>query len=215
MKNKITVGLLGKLHGLKSKLNRDLPALGFSPFELDPRDLAHPPGTVAIIFTIADQRPNEDERSIKDLSELSFLIESLKDDKVHLIYVSIAGSNHPEADVTDFGHLDSQAEALIRSSTLPYTIVRAMSANDRPGRHHKLFWKQHCQGQQKGQEHPIPWEDLSQVLTHCVNRSQVLSKTFTVHAVAGDPIDNWNQWFLGLIPDSRESKDGSKDRKVA
>jgi hypothetical protein len=215
MKNKITVGLLGKLHGLKSKLNRDLPALGFSPFELDPRDLAHPPGTVAVIFTAG---ANENDRESKSLEELSILIESLRDEQIHLIYVSIAGSNHPEAEVSEFGHLDLQAEALVRGAKLPYTIVRAMSTDDRPGHHHKIFWKQDFQGLQKGQEHPIPWEDLSQVLTHCVNRTQVLSKTFTVHAIAGDPIDNWDQWFIGLIPDARdtqERKDKSKFRKTA
>lgn len=212
MKDKVTVGLFGKLHGLTTKLNEDLPLLGFTPFELDPRDLAHPPGTVAVIFTTADQRPNENKRGSKDLSELSFLIESLKDDKVHLIYVSITGSNHPESLVEDFGRLDLQAEDLVRGSKLPYTIVRAMNADDRPGKHHKIFWNQDFQGRQKGQEHPIPWEDLSQILVHCVNRTGVLSKTFTVHAVAGDPIDNWNQWFLGLNPDSIEKL---KDKKIA
>jgi len=208
MKNKITVGLFGKLHGLTSKLNTDLPLL--APFEIDPSDLAYPPSTVAVICTIADSHPSQNQRGSKELNELSLLIESLKDDKVHLIYVSIAGSNHPEVPIADLGHLNLQAEILIRSSQIPYTIVRAMSADDRPGSHHKIFWKQDFQGKQKGQEHPIPLEDLSQVLVHCVNRSQVISKTFTVHAVAGDPIANWDQWFLGLNSDS-----DSKHRKIA
>ena len=212
MKNKVTVGLFGKLHGLKSKLNRDLEAIGFTPFDVDSGDLAHPPGTVAVICTIADQRPSENGRGLKELSELSLLIESLKDDQVQLIYVSIAGSNHPEAQVSDFGHLNLQAEALIRGSHLPYTIVRAMTAEDRPGHHHKIFWKQDFEGKQKGQEHPIPWEDLSQVLVNCVNRSETLSKSFTVHAVSGEPVANWDTWFRGLNPDP---KGQSTHRKTA
>ena len=201
MKNKITVGLFGKLHGLHRKLANDLPALGFTPFEIDPGDLAHPPATAAVICTIPDLHPNKNQKGNKELHGLSLLLESLRDDQVHLIFVSIAANNQPESEVTHFGHLDLKAEAQIRESGIPYTIVRAMSAEDRPGHHHKLFWKQVTSGQQKGAEHPLPWEDLAQVLAHCVNRPQVLSKTFTVHAVAGVPIENWDQWFQGLSPD--------------
>ena len=212
MKKKATVGIFGKLHGLKSKLNRDLQAIGFTPFEIDTGDLAHPPGTVAVICTISDQRPNENHRGPKELSELSLLIESLKDDQVHLIFVSIAGSNRPETLVTSFGHLDLQAEELIRGAKLPYTIVRTMNAEDRPGRHHKIFWRQDLEGVQKGEEHAIPWEDLSQILVNCVNRDQVLSKTFTVHAVSGDPVANWDLWFRGMNADP---KGESTHRKTA
>jgi len=204
MKNTITVGLFGKLHGLTNKLNRDLHALGFTPLEIDSRAFACPPNTAAVICTISDQRPSEDQRGEKELNELSQLIASLKNEQVHLIYVSIAGSNRPEAKVTDFGHLDLQAEDLIRAGRLPYTIVRAMSADDRQGQNHKIYWKQSLQGSQNGQEHPIPWEDLSQVLVHCVNRESVLSKTFMVHSVAGEPVDNWDEWFRGLNPDSKQ-----------
>jgi hypothetical protein len=202
MKNKITVGLFGKLHGLHSKLLNDLPALGYTPIELNLGDLAHPPETIAVICALPELHPEENRRGYKDLNSLSLLLESLRDDQVHLIFVSIAASNQPESLVTNFGHLDLQAEAQIRKSDIPYTIVRAMSAEDRPGHHHKLYWKQDTQGLQKGAEHPVPWEDLAQVLVNCVNRPLALSKTFTVHAVAGTPSENWDQWFQGLTPDS-------------
>jgi hypothetical protein len=209
MKNKITVGLIGKLHGLHRKLLNDLPALGLTPFEMDRGDLAHPPGTAAVIFTCPDLHPDLNQRGKKEPHELSVLIESLRDDQVQLIFVSIAATNQPETLVTSFGHLDLKAETLIRESGIPYTIVRVMSAEDRPGHHHKLFWKQGMEGKQKGSEHPVPWEDLARVLAQCVNRPKALSRTFTVHAVTGTPNDNWDQWFQGLNPDARE-KSGRK-----
>jgi hypothetical protein len=84
MKNTTTVGLFGKLHGLTSKLNRDLHAQGFTPLEIDSRAFACPPNTAAVICTIADQRPSENQRGEKELSELSQLIASLKNEQVHL-----------------------------------------------------------------------------------------------------------------------------------
>lgn len=213
MKNKKTVGLFGKLHGLTRKLSLDLPELGFVPFEIDAGDLAHPPGTVAVICAIAGSHPAKNQRAPKELQSLSHLIESLRDDQIHLIFVSMAANNHPQKPLLSLGHLDLSAETLIRESGIPYTIVRTMSAEDRPGHHHKIFWKQDFEGDQKGHQHPVPWEDLAQVLVHCVNRSQALSKTFTVHAVAGEPPveslkkaanqfgDSWDHWFQGLSAD--------------
>ena len=222
MKNKKTVGLFGKLHGLTRKLNVDLPELGFVPFEIDSGDLAHPPGTVAVICAIADSHPAENQRGPKELQSLSHLIESLKDDQVHLIFVSMAANNHPETQLLSLGHLDLNAEALVRESGIPYTIVRALSAEDRPGYHHKLSWKQDFEGDQKGPQHPVPWEDLAQILVHCVNRNQVFSKTFTVHAVAGEPPvesskksfnrfgESWDHWFRGLSADAAEKSAAKK-----
>ena len=198
MKSKKTVGLLGNLRGLNRKLNVDLPELGFVPFEIDSGDLAHPPGTVAVIC------------GTENLESISRLIESLQDDHVQLVFVSMAKTNHPETQLADIGRLDFQAETLIRESGLTYTIVRAMGGDARPGNHRKIFWKQDLGGDQNGQQNPVPWEDLAQVLVHCVNRSQAISKTFTVHAVAGEPpIDSsrvsteyWDRWFHGLSADS-------------
>lgn len=211
MQNKVTVGLFGKLHGLHRKLVNDLPAFGYSPMEIESDDYPTPPGTVAVICALPEHSPEENDRGNKVLKRLTLLIESLKEYQTHLIFVSIAASNQPESSITSFGHLDLKAEKMIRESGIPYTIVRAMSAEDRPGHHHKLYWKQDMQGQQKGAQHPLPWEDLAQVLAHCVNRPQVLSKTFTVHAIAGTPPhdlstgfnlnENWDHWFQGLQAD--------------
>jgi len=201
MKTKNAVGLYGKFHGLLPKLNVDLPSSGYTPFFLDKRELAHPFGTVSVICAAADTQPNQNRRGEAELADISSLLDSLQEDRVHVIFVSVANSNRPEDLVSSFGHLNLQTEELVRNSGLPYTIVRVMSADDRPGHHHKLFWKQDFEGQQKGQMHPVPWEDLSQILIQCVNRPEVLSKTFTVHAVAGEP-GAWDHWFQGLEPDS-------------
>jgi len=218
MKNKVTVGLYGKPHGLHRKLINDLTVLGFTPFEIDPGDLAHPSATAAVICTSLDLGPSESQNEKKKLSGLSLLIESLREEQIHMIFVSLAARNHPETPIASFGHLELRAEAQLREGGIPYTIVRAMSADDRPGHHHKLYWKQDTEGQEKGAEHPVPWEDLAQVLVHCVNRPQVLSKTFTVHAVVGAPPNespiqmksNWDHWFQGLNPDSSDKITGRK-----
>jgi hypothetical protein len=70
--------------------------------------------------------------------------------------------------------------------------------------HRKLFWKQYFEGRQKGHMHPVPWEDLSQILSQCVNRPEVLSKTFTVHAIAGEPEREWDRWFEDLESDTKQ-----------
>lgn len=93
MKNKVTVGLFGKLHGVQRKLERDLPSFGYVPFEIDPGDLAHPPGTVAVICANLEKQFDNNHASSKGLNSLRLLIESLKDDQTQLIFVSISESN--------------------------------------------------------------------------------------------------------------------------
>jgi hypothetical protein len=51
MKKKMKVGLFGKNPALIKKLNQDLSALGFNPFEIVSNELTYPQGTVAAIGT--------------------------------------------------------------------------------------------------------------------------------------------------------------------
>lgn len=185
MKKRITVGLFGKTHGLSRVLIKDLPGLGFAPYEINERSLLHPVGTAAVICMSAERK----------FQLLQQLISSLEENQIHLIFSSIAQERC----------FDLRMESIVRESGLPYTIVRVMNPVISPGHHHKLSWTQENAGEQiKNNEHaePVSFEDYSQVLIHTVNRPQLLSRSFTVHASTGRSVHNWDHWFSDLIADT-------------
>lgn len=195
MKKNNTVGLYGEVHGLSRNLIRDLPSLGFTPFKISDIGFSHPLGTVAVICL-----------TWSDLITLQKLMNSLEEDQIHLVYASF--------EQADGGSFDIKAESAIRDSGLPYTLIRVVGVQKKNGDHHKLFWSQDFPGEMTANRHSVRWEDFSQVLCHCVNRPQVLSKTFTVHAVAGKAVHNWDEWFLGMISDSMHPAPQMKEMGV-
>lgn len=121
-----------------------------------------------------------------------------EDEQPHFIYVSTLYVTRPHNPLNQYGYaLDfkRRTEALLRTSGLPYTIVRPGWLADSPGGKGVRF-EQGDTG-----EGSISREDLAEVLVKVLYNDDARGKTFEVFEEQSFSPNNWPKLFGALEPD--------------
>jgi uncharacterized protein YbjT (DUF2867 family) len=113
------------------------------------------------------------------------------------IYITRA-DRYPE--VRSIIHWRGQAEAAVRASGQPYTIVRPSWLTNKPGGQAILHFEQNDTG-----EGQVSREDVAEICVQALLQPTAQGKTFEVYAQPGTPPDDWARVFSKLVADKKIS----------
>jgi uncharacterized protein YbjT (DUF2867 family) len=110
------------------------------------------------------------------------------------IYIT-RSDRYPE--VRNITHWRGQAEQALRTSGLPYTIVRPSWLTEEPEGHAAIRFEQGDTG-----EGQISREDVAEVCVQSLFLPEAQGKTFEIYNVPGEPLRDWAVLFQTLVPDN-------------
>ena len=103
-------------------------------------------------------------------------------------------------------------ERLVRSSGLPYTIVRpGWFDYNKPDEHHLVFLQGDTRKAGNSSDGVIARTQIAEVLVHCLTSDQALRKTFELVATKSPAQKDLDSLFAALDPDSENALDGVRD----
>jgi uncharacterized protein YbjT (DUF2867 family) len=105
-----------------------------------------------------------------------------------------------------------RAERLVRSSDLPYTIVRpGWFDYNKAGEHHLVFLQGDTRHAGNSSDGVIARSQIAEVLIHSLTSEQALRKTFELVAVKGPAQEELDVLFAALDTDPENALDGVRD----
>ena len=147
----------------------------------------------------SDGYPGKDGPERVDYGGVAHLLWLLpEDEQPHFIFVSTLYATRPNNPLNQYGRaLDfkRRAEALIRASGLPYTIVRPGWLTDSPGGQGVRF-EQGDTG-----EGSVSREDVAEVLVQALYSDAARGKTFEMFEKSLTAPSSWDEAFRALEPD--------------
>ena len=105
-----------------------------------------------------------------------------------------------------------RGERLVRSSGLPYTIVRpGWFDYNKPDEHHLVFLQGDTRKAGNSSDGVIARTQIAEVLAHSLTSDQALRKTFELVATKGPAQKDLDSLFAALDQDSENALDGVRD----
>jgi uncharacterized protein YbjT (DUF2867 family) len=117
----------------------------------------------------------------------------------HIVLVTQIYITRPDRypEVRNIIHWRGQAEKALRTSGLPYTIVRPSWLTEDPGGRAAIRFEQGDTG-----EGQISREDVAEVCVQSLLVPEAQGKTFEIYNGAGAPPQDWAPLFQALVPDN-------------
>lgn len=116
----------------------------------------------------------------------------------HIVLVTQIYITRPDRypEVKNIVRWRGQAEQVLRTSGLPYTIIRPSWLTEEPGGHAAIRFEQGDTG-----EGQISREDVAEVCVQSLLLPEARGKTFEIYNVPGEPLQDWATSFQALLPD--------------
>jgi uncharacterized protein YbjT (DUF2867 family) len=119
--------------------------------------------------------------------------------------IGVTGTGGSSRELLDWKR---RGERLLRSSGLPYTIVRPGWFDAGSGQEARADLRQ-GDGTQYG---PVRREHVAEVLVQAIRTKSALARTVEVFSSDGAPISDWATAFATAEPDVPDALDGARDR---
>lgn len=172
-------------------------------------------GVDGIVFTHGSDGGGKAGSEAVDYGGVRNVLAALGSKKAHIALMTAIGATNRASSYnrsSESHDWKRRGERLVRSSGLPYTIVRpGWFDYNKPDEHHLVFLQGDTRKAGNSSDGVIARTQIAEVLVHSLTSDQALRKTFELVATKGPAQKDLDSLFAALDPDSENALDGVRD----